>query len=109
MCHLRRGSAGLAVSGKVALMGEEFELVRLPQRPKTWYFQVLCPEQWAAEEGILSSVFQDEWSRACTASRLRRLAETRKYEGRRRMYICQVDLKSDGRLVENKLRLPLMT
>ena len=29
----------MAVLEKVALMGGEFELVRLSQRPKTWYFR----------------------------------------------------------------------
>ena len=42
----------MAVVEKVPLMGGEFELVRLSQRPGDLVLQVLRPRQWDTEEGI---------------------------------------------------------
>ena len=51
----------MAVLEKVALMGGEFELVRLSQRPKTWYFRfyVRCSGQQKKEYVVWSLYIDD--------------------------------------------------
>ena len=54
----------MAVLEKVALMGGEFELVRLSQRPKTWYFRFYVRGSGQQKNGyVVRSLKTDDSSR----------------------------------------------
>ena len=72
----------MAVLEKVALMGGEFELVRLSQRPKTWYFRFYVRGSGQQKKGyVVRSLKTDD----------RGQAERRAYEEWRKLKTIEED------------------